>query len=337
MAVISITPGQTVKTEHFKLGDEGLEYNVQTEFEYRREALHTPQVINKPVSSDSDWGLSGWTPGDSLEITTSAGDLLCDQGVADIGGRRYIKTGSGSVKTEVGNPGGAATYYVRIKYVVSTDTHSFIAEASESAETNDNKYITLATAAWDGSTNWSAETDLRSSNTQLNPPVTFSGDTDASVVPVLTITQTGSTEQALEVYGGNVEFFTSGAPFKHIIYGNSTDALEIHNAAVASGKLTAGTVANTLYTANFDVVTQLDVASMTLSTTDISGALTIGDLTIITMSVTGGSITLLSATDQDIAFTNTGAGNTNITVDGKITTSATGSSIPELPIPEHQS
>jgi hypothetical protein len=153
MDLISITPGATVKVEHFKFGTVGsLEYNVQQEFEYRMEAMHTPQVINKPISSDADWGLTGWTPGESLEISLPAGDLWLKKGAADIGGRRFIRTGDGSIEDETGVRAGVSAdgfYYVRIKYVVSTDAHSYIAESSESTETNDIKYITLAYAEVD--------------------------------------------------------------------------------------------------------------------------------------------------------------------------------------------
>lgn len=268
MDVISITPGQTVKTEHYRLSDGGLEANVQDEFDHRIECLMTPQVVNRPISTDSDWGLSGWTPGDSLEVTTSAGDILCDQGVAHVGGRRYIRTGSGSIKAEVGNPADA-TYYIRIKYVVSTDTHSFIAEAAESAETNDNKYLTLAQATWTDP-NWTAEVDLRSSNTSLNPPVTFSGDTDADVAAVLTVTQTGSTEQSFEVYGGDIQFFTSGSPFKQVIYGNDTTALKIFSGATFFGTLRGDSTANGLVTDGDHTIT----GSLTGNTVTSTGVIT---------------------------------------------------------------
>jgi len=328
METISITPGATVKVEHFKHTDSGsLERNVQNEFDNRIECLMTPQVINKEISTELAWGLSGWDSVDSLEITTSAGDLFCDEGVAYIGGRRYLRIGGvGDITSEVGNPGGSANYYVRLQYTVSTDDHTFIAEASESISGNDVKYITLALVNWNGSDTWSAETDLRASNTSLPVPAFLSGDTDAQVLPVLTVTQTGATEQAFEVYGADVQFFESGDPNKFIIYGNSTDAIEIHNAAVNSGKLRAGATADTLYVDNFDIATVLDVASMTLSTTDISGALTIGDLTTITLATAGASVTLANAAPQTLAFSNS-VSTLNITVDGNITASSTGSSI----------
>jgi len=336
MDVISITPGATVKVEHFKLGDIGsLEYNVQQEFDYRREALHTPQVINKAISSDSDWGLSGWTPTDSLEISVPAGDLWLKKGVADIGGRRFIRTGDGSIEDETGVRAGVTAdgyYYVRIKYVVSTDDHSYIAEASESPESNDDKYITLAYAEVDNwpttPYNWISLTDLRSSNTSLSPPVTFSGDTDAGTVAVLTITQTGTVEQSLEVYGGDSTFFTSGIPKKLIIYGNDTTAIRLYSGASNYVDLRADSTTNsTLFVPNIDVTTQLDVASMTLTTTDISGALSIGDLSTITLATTGASITLANAADQIATFENSGAGKLNVLVKGKITAEETGSSI----------
>ena len=333
MDSISITPGQKVQAEHFRLGDGGLESNVQDEFDYRFESLFTSRVITTPISSDSDWGLSGWTPSDSLEITTAAGDIICDKGAADIGGRRYIRTGSGSIKSEIGDPADA-TYFIRIKYVVSTDTHSFIAESTQSANTNDNKYITLATAVWTDP-NWTAEVDLRSSNTSLQPPVTFSGDTDASVAPVLFVEQTGSTENSLEVVGGDSIFFTSGSPFKHVIYGNDTVAIRLYSGATNYGDLRASSsTPNYLETpGSFGIGTDLTVTGIsTLGTVVVNGAVisaatSIGSLGTITLANSGASMTLLNAADQTIALTNSGAGNLNMSIDGKITVSATGSSI----------
>lgn len=342
MSAISISPGQKIQAEHFRLADGGVEANVQDEFDYRREALHTPQVVNKPISSDSDWGLSGWTPGDSFEISVPAGDLYLKKGVADIGGRRYIRTGDGSIESEAGVRAGVTAngfYYVRIKYVVSTDTHSYIAEATQSSETNDDKYITLAYAEVDNYPttpyNWTTLTDLRSSNTSLQPPVNFSGDTDGPAVAVLTVEQTGSTETALEVLGGDVVLFTSGSPFKHVIYGNDTVAVRIYSGATNYGDLRASSsTANYLETpGSFGVGTNLTVTGQsTLGTVVVNGAVitaatSIGSLGTITLANTGASMTLVNAADQVIALTNSGAGNLNMTIDGKLTVSATGSNI----------
>lgn len=321
MEVISITPGQTVKVEHFKHTDTGsLERNVQNEFDNRIECLMTPQVINKEISTETDWGLSGWDSQDSLKITTNAGDMSCDEGVAYIGGRRFIRLGEGSIASEVGNPGGSADYFVRIKYTVSTDTHEFMAEASESISGNDIKYITLALVNWNGSDTWSAETDLRASNTSLPVPAFLSGDTDGDVLPVLTVTQTGAAEQVFEVYGADVQFFESGDPFKHIIYGNDTTAIRIYSGVTNYVDLRAdASTDQTLFVPNVEVTTQLDVASMTLSTTDISGALTIGDLTTLTLATAGASIELTNAANQTLTLQNQGAGLLNVDILGDLT------------------
>mgnify|MGYP005840899657 CR=1 FL=1 len=338
MKAISIAPGYKIQAQHFRLADGGIEYNVQNEFDHRTENLFTPQVINKAISSDSDWGLSGWNPANSLKITTSDGDIICDRGIAYIGGRRYIRIGSGSIKSQVDmGVSGNGNYFIRIKYIVSNDTHTFIAEATPSPNTNDTKYITLAKATVSGYPiiSWSNEIDLRSSNTSLQPPVNFSGDTDTNSVPVLLVEQTGSVENAFEVLGGDAVLFTANNPFKQVIYGNDTVALRLYSGASNYGDLRANsTTTNYLSTpgsfgigTNLTVTGQSTLGSVIVNGSIISSTTSIGALETITLATTGASVTLSNASDQTIAFTNSGTGNLNMSIDGKLTVNATGTTI----------
>ena len=130
MEVINISPGQPVYVEDYRMQDLGFEWNVQNEFDYRIEYLMTNRVVMEEISSETLWGLSGWTSANSLKITQSGGNLVCDIGMGDIGGRRFVRTSSGNISPT--GTSGDDTYWIRAKYDTSSDTHTFIGESTSS-------------------------------------------------------------------------------------------------------------------------------------------------------------------------------------------------------------
>jgi len=228
MQAINISPGQPVYVEDYRMQDQGLEWNVQNEFDYRIEYLMTNRVVMSEISSETLWGLTGWTPANSLKITILTGVLQCAIGMADIGGRRFVRTGAGAI-----SPTGVTTddvdYWIRAKYDTSADTHSFVAElasASPQADTDTDKRVTLATAHW-LSPNWTGTpVDKRTSNTQLTPPAVISGDAGSN--PVLSLHQEGS-GLGLLVTGGDVSVGDATYNQQLIVYGTSTYGITIYD------------------------------------------------------------------------------------------------------------
>jgi len=228
MEVINISPGQPVYIEDYRMSDLGFEWNVQNEFDYRIEYLMTNRVVMTEISSKTLWGLTGWTPANSLKITISAGVLQCAVGMADIGGRRYVRTGAGAI-TPTGVTTDDVDYWIRAKYDTSTDTHSFVAELASAApqsDTDTDKRVTLATAHW-LSPNWTGTpVDKRTSNTQLTPPAVISGNAGSN--PVLSLHQEGS-GLGLLVTGGNLQVGDAAYNQQLIVYGTNTFGITIYD------------------------------------------------------------------------------------------------------------
>jgi len=244
MEIINISPGQPVYVEDYRMQDLGFEWNVQNEFDYRIEYLMTNRVVMTEISSETLWGLSGWASSNSLKITQSAGNLVCNIGMADIGGRRYVRTSSGNISPT--GTSGDDTYWVRVKYDTSTDTHTFVGESTSSppqADTSTDKRVTLATAVKAGGVWTGTPVDKRTSNTQLTPPAVISGNAGSN--PVLSLHQDG-TGLGLLVTGGDVSVGDATYNQQLIVYGTSTYGITIYDDPNAySVEMIAG-AANTL-------------------------------------------------------------------------------------------
>lgn len=320
MEVINISPGQPVYVEDYRMQDLGFEWNVQNEFDYRIEYLMTNRVVMTEISSKTLWGLSGWTPADSLEITQSAGVLQCAVGMADIGGRRYVRTGAGAI-TPTGVSTDDVDYWIRAKYDTSLDTHSFVAElasAAPQADTDTDKRVTLATAHW-LSPNWTGTpVDKRTSNTQLTPPAVISGNAGSS--PVLSLHQDGS-GLGLLVTGGDVSVGDATYNQQLIVYGTSTYGITIYDDPNAySVEMIAG-AANTLKVQTIGGT----AATINVATLDIvSGP----DITSTGIDMNTGTITdCTSVTATTVTGTSLVAGASGITSSGAIGAPTAGDTI----------
>lgn len=300
MEVINISPGQPVYVEDYRMSDLGLEWNVQNELDYRIEYLMTNRVVMEEISSETLWGLSGWTSANSLKITQSAGVLQCDVGMADIGGRRYVRTGSGAI-TPTGVSTDDVDYWIRAKYDTSADTHSFVAELASAApqsDTDTDKRVTLATAHW-LSPNWTGTpVDKRTSNTQLTPPAVISGNAGSS--PVLSLHQDGS-GLGLLVTGGDVSVGDATYNQQLIVYGTSTYGVTIYDdpggfsveMIAGDNTLKVQTVGDgdaTINVATLDIVSGPNITStgIDMNSGTITDAGTINGISITTGTITSG-------------------------------------------------
>lgn len=275
MQTTPVAVEEELKVEWWRLSDLGAEYNIQNEFDQRFESLQAARVVDIPLSTEDLWGLTGWTPADSLAIHINAGELWCYPGVGHVGPSRYVRTADGDISlTPADN-----TYYIRLKYDVTIDAHSFVAEVSKSADTADMKYLTLAQATRFEGTWTTVDADLRSSNTSILPPVVFSG---SSVNPILTLQQDGA-GIALKINSGDVQLGQTGTAVAVTLYGTPSAALTLADSAStntvdiscdASGRLKITGSINATETGTI-IASSASVGGVTLNVGAMSGITTI--------------------------------------------------------------
>lgn len=316
MQAINISPGQPVYVEDYRMQDQGLEWNAQNELDYRTEYLMTNRVVMEEISSETLWGLTGWTPANSLKITQVTGNLVCDVGMSSIGGRRHVRTSSGNI-TPTGTAGDN-TYWIRVKYDTSSDTHTFVGEPTSSppqADTSTDKRVTLATAVKSGGSWTGTPVDKRTSNTQLTPPAVISGNAGSN--PVLSLHQEGS-GLGLLITGGDLQVGDATYNQQLIVYGTSTFGVTIYDnpggysvemivgAANTLKVQTIGGTAATITAANITAIGGPTISStgIDMNTGTITDAGTINGL-----SISAGTISSGTWQGTDIAAAYLGAHN----------------------------
>lgn len=224
MELISIAAATPGYVENFRYQDGGMEKNIQDELDARLDHIYVARVVNWPIANESDFGVSGWTPTDSLLLYISSDNLFVTKGLAYMGGR-HLEAGGELFSTD--DPA-TDTYYVYLKYTFSSDTFEYEYATSEPTDTNLVKHLMLGTADWSTSTKfWSAAVDLRSSNTSLGAPATVSGS-DAGAI--FTVENTGAGDGLL-VKNSDAVIGESSTPQQLIIQGDGTKALSIYNSA----------------------------------------------------------------------------------------------------------
>ena len=307
---VNIAPGSIVKTAYFNLSTaSSMEYNTDDENQRRSEHSIVDFVVTIPTFYDDDFEV-GYVAADALKVSRNSGDtskIDINAGVAYIGGRRYKQINDNVAYDLTGSSNEA--YYIRMKYTLSTNTFAFMVEDVAGGETADSgtvKYLTLASATWNQTSGyWENDfSDLRSTNTSLPPPITFAGTSSS---PILTIEQDG-TGLGLKVIGnaggGDATFFDSTNPRKIDVYGDGSNGITIHNAALYSVTLTADN-SNRLLVSNDIKATSgyFGSAPIILSGTTIQDFQTLEFKTTATVSGTGGA-TSIGFTSMD--FTSVG-------------------------------
>jgi hypothetical protein len=231
VSIAAATPGYV---ETFRYQDGGMERNIQDEFEARWDHIVVSRVVNWEIAHEADFGLSGWSPTDSLLLYITSYNLFVTEGMAYIGGRRFLEAGGEILDTA--DPA-TNTYYIFIRYTFSSDTFEYDYDTSRPTDLDTIKHLVLGTATWNTtSKQWSAAVDLRSSNTSIGAPATVSGS-DAG--PIFTIENTGA-GIGLLVKGSDATVGESGVPQQLIIQGDGTKALTIYNAANSAEIICSG-------------------------------------------------------------------------------------------------
>lgn len=273
---VSIAPGSTVKHQYFNISSAGsMESNIDGEMTRRSEHQTVDFVVTIPTFYDSEFE-DGYTASDALEVTRNTSDnakIDIKPGVAYIGGRRYKQTTTTEEYDLTGSSD--ATYYIRLRYQKSTQTFDFIAETTETADSDTIKYLTLASASWDqtGSQIWNDDfTDLRATNTQLPAPSTIAGTTSQ---PILTLNQssTGNTLKLVgSATGGDAVFFDTTNPKTLTIYGTNSACLTLYeDASSYNVTLVADNTSRLKVLSNLYVPTATQLGSMTFSSTTMAG------------------------------------------------------------------
>jgi hypothetical protein len=221
ISIAAATPGQV---EAFRYQDGGMERNIQDELDARLDHIYVARVVNWPIANESEWGLSGWTPADSLLLYLSSNNLFVTKGLAYMGGR-HLEAGGELFSTA--DPA-TDTYYVYLKYTFSSDTFEYEYATTKPTDTNLVKHLMLGTANWSTVTKfWTNAVDLRASNTSLGAPATVSGS-DAGAI--FTVENTGAGDGLL-VKNSDAVIGESATPQQLIIQGDGTKALTIYNSA----------------------------------------------------------------------------------------------------------
>ena len=293
IAKIPISPGTPVRVEDFRYVDQGLEWNMQNEFDLRDDHLQASRVVNWEIFDELSFGLDGWTPLDSLKLYVTANELFVTEGLCHIGGRSYVL----SVDAELfdGETPANNTYNIYLKYTL--ENNEFAYEYTTSTRSNDHliKYLLLATCQYTGGTGWIADpVDKRASNTALGAPATVSGSDSG---PIFTVENTGS-GLGLLVRLSDAQIGEDGSGLAQIltIWGTSTTGLtlkesETVNAIVLScdasgrmkvagdinitGTVTSGTWQGDVI-ANAYVANDITLDNLTQITTSDHADLTVG-------------------------------------------------------------
>ena len=221
ISIAAATPGQV---EAFRYQDGGMERNIQDELDARLDHIYVARVVNWPIANESEWGLTGWTPADSLLLYLSSNNLFVTKGLAYMGGRHLE---AGGELFSAADPA-TDTYYVYLKYTFSSDTFEYEYATTKPTDTNLVKHLMLGTADWSTVTKfWTNAIDLRASNTSLGAPATVSG---SDVGAIFTVENTGAGDGLL-VKNSDAVIGESGVPQQLIIQGDGTKALTIYNSA----------------------------------------------------------------------------------------------------------
>lgn len=221
ISIAAATPGQV---EAFRYQDGGMERNIQDELDARLDHIYVARVVNWPIANESEWGLTGWTPADSLLLYLSSNNLFVTKGLAYMGGRHLE---AGGELFSAADPA-TDTYYVYLKYTFSGDTFEYEYATTKPTDTNLVKHLMLGTADWSTVTKfWTNAVDLRASNTSLGAPATVSGS-DAGAI--FTVENTGAGDGLL-VKNSDAVIGESGTPQQLIIQGDGTKAISIYNSA----------------------------------------------------------------------------------------------------------
>lgn len=280
MNLITISAGTPGQVESFRYQDGGMEKNVQDEFDARGDHLLVSRVVNWEVANEADYGLTGWTPTDSLLIYVSSNNLFVTKGLAYLGGR-FLEGGSELFSSD--DPA-TDTYYVYLKYTFASDTFDYEYATSVPADTDLVKYLTLGTADWNTGTKfWSNAVDLRSSNTSLGAPATVSGS-DAGAI--FTVENTGA-GLGLLVKTSGAQIGQAADPQNLTIYGATGLGLTLYE-TTNSWSVILGV----------DAATRLKVGG----DLNITGAIVVGnDINGVTLSggdVTADALNLRDSSDQ---------------------------------------
>lgn len=290
IAKIPISPGTPVRVEDFKYVDQGLEWNMQNEFDMRDDHLQASRVINWEVFKEVDLGLDGWTPGNSLEakaedliLADGKAELYIDEGIAYIGGRGFVRDARNYIDNGVADPGSGATKYnIYLKYTEEGNEFAFLITASTQENDHLIKYLLIATTDWDATNGWSGVADKRASNTVMQAPATISGN--SATIPTLTVENEGA-GLGLLVRLSDTQIGEDGTPQILTIWGTSTTGLTLKesgtaNAIVlscdAAGRMKVAGDINVTGTGTVGGVTLNAGAVSGITTLDMSGTLTGG-------------------------------------------------------------
>lgn len=280
MATIPITPGTPGYVEDFRYQDGGMERNIQDEFDARDDHVQVSRVVNWEIANKADYGLSGWTPTDSLLLYITSNNLFVTEGLAYIGGRRVLEGGSELFDSD--NPS-TDTYYVYLQYTFG-DTDAYGYSTSLPTDSDTVKYLILGTADYDNGTGfWSTATDLRASNTALFAPATVSGS-DAGAI--FTVENTGA-GLGLLVKASSVQIGQAADPQELTLY-----------SATGEGLILTETTNSWSVVLGVDAATRLKIAGDLNVTNDITVGGAIGGVTLSGGNATADALNLRDTTDQ---------------------------------------
>jgi len=279
IAKIPISPGTPARVEDFRYVDQGLEWNMQNEYDLRDDHLQASRVINWEIFGEAVLGLSGWTPGDSLLLEAISNELWVNEGLAYIGGRSYVLSADAEL-FDAETPA-TDTYNIYLKYTLASDEFAY--EYTTSTRTDDHliKYLLLGTAVYTTAVGWSSPVDKRASNTALGAPATVSGSDSG---PIFTVENTGSGLGLLVRLSG-VQIGEDGTPQILTIWGSSTTGLTLKESGTANsivlscdatGRMKVAGAINVTGTGIVGGVTLNAGAVSGITTLNMSGALTGG-------------------------------------------------------------
>ena len=306
IAKIPISPGTPVRVEDFRYVDQGLEWNMQNEFELRDDHLQASRVVNWEVFGEAALGLDGWTPGDSLLLTVTANELFTTEGLAYIGGRSYVL--SADAELFDGETPATDTYNIYLKYTLASDEFAYEYTTSTRSDDHTIKYLLIGTAVYTTAVGWSSPVDKRASNTALGAPATVSGSDSG---PIFTVENTGS-GLGLLVRLSDAQIGEDGTPQILTIWGTSTTGLTLKESGTANsivlscdatGRMKVAGAINVTGTGTVGGVTLNAGAVSGITTLDMSGALTGGtwEGTVVANAYVANDITLDNLTQITIS------------------------------------
>lgn len=320
IAKIPISPGTPVRVEDFKYVDQGLEWNMQNEYDLRDDHLQASRVINWEIFGELALGLDGWTPGDSLLLEAISNELWVNEGLAYIGGRSYVL--SADMELFDGETPGTNDYNIYLKYTLASDEFAY--EYTTSTRTDDHliKYLLLGTAHYESAV-WSSVVDKRASNTALGAPATVSG---ADSGPIFTVENTDSGLGLLVRLSG-AQIGEDGTPQILTIWGTSTAGLTLKESGTTNTIVLSCDAAGRMkVTGDINItgtITSGTWQGAAIADAYVASNITLDNLTQITTSLhsdlTGGIGTKTHATiDTHIDTTNIHYTQSNITTVGTI-------------------